>query len=153
MNTGCREKPDSLCSLSTLLRGPWFWIDWTWGLAATLSGFLFAVLNYFLGATVTQIQDRGAVFLTDCRLMPAFTGVSLGPCLFGGSGFADWKHEFGHTLQNRITGPFYFLVIGIPSVYSVLRNRPARHREVFCEKWADHLADRYDRMSGDTDFA
>ena len=38
-------------------------------------------------------------------------------------------HELGHSIQSRILGPLYLLVIGLPSSYY----------SFYTERWADHL--------------
>lgn len=131
--------------LKSSLFGRYFFVDWTWGILATFTGFLFCMLNLVFGAKVkpTGNVKTGAVFLADCKFMPAFTGVSLGPFLFGGYGFSNWKHEFGHTLQNRLIGPLFFPVVGLPSFFSALRKDHDAHRELFVERWAEKLSDEF----------
>ncbi|MBQ4253451.1 MAG: hypothetical protein II712_01350, partial [Erysipelotrichaceae bacterium] len=56
-------------------------------------------------------------------------------------------HEYGHTVQSRILGPLYLLIIGIPS--ALWCNLPALRRKrdaakisyssFYPEKWADSL--------------
>ncbi len=72
----------------------------------------------------------------------AFT---LGPYVFGPAGTRSTGHdhllvhEYGHTLQSLILGPFYLLLIGIPSVLSagVL---PRMHNYRWFEVWANRLS-------------
>ena len=57
-------------------------------------------------------------------------------------------HEYGHTIQSIILGPFFLIVIGIPSLIwaSAFQNlRKRRHMSyywLYCEKWANVLGDR-----------
>lgn len=59
-------------------------------------------------------------------------------------------HEYGHTVQSLILGPFYLLVIGIPSALwaglpALRRKRKTENVSYFSffpEKWADRLGER-----------
>lgn len=72
----------------------------------------------------------------------AFT---LGPYIFGPKGFRSTGrdhllvHEYGHTLQSIILGPFYLLVIGLPSILSAAI-WPKQHNYRWFEVWANHLS-------------
>ena len=56
------------------------------------------------------------------------------------------KHEEGHRQQSKWLGPFYFIVIGLPSLIwatlhsSVRRLRTVDYFSFYTEKWADRLA-------------
>ena len=88
--------------------------QWTWGLPQTLIGAaLYAVHRKddhfdYRGARATA-WDRDA-------------GGSLGKFIFvprragGNAGRFLLEHEYGHTLQSLILGPFYLLVVGAPSM-------------------------------------
>ena len=88
--------------------------QWTWRLPQTLIGAaLYAVHRKddhfdYRGARATA-WDRDA-------------GVSLGKFIFvprragGNAGRFLLEHEYGHTLQSLILGPFYLLVVGAPSM-------------------------------------
>lgn len=81
------------------------------------------------------------------------SGISLGNYII--MNWADkedgMKHEYGHTIQSRILGPLYLLVIGLPSgLYNVIDQiivTPMvgydRSMEIYYnmpwEKWADKL--------------
>lgn len=91
-------------------------VFWIWELPQNLIGFLMRV---FLGSMITSsLKYKNAkVFYMS---MP-HGAVSLGRYIFM---FGDyWKgdqatiqHEYGHTIQSRILGPLYLLVIGLPSI-------------------------------------
>ena len=52
------------------------------------------------------------------------------------------RHEYGHCLQSRILGPFYLLVIGLPSLLWALWWHPGRsvgYYTFYTERWADRL--------------
>ena len=53
-------------------------------------------------------------------------------------------HEFGHTFQSLILGPFYLLIVGLPSIvwanFPAIRKMRSKKKMpytwLFCEKWA-----------------
>ena len=59
------------------------------------------------------------------------------------------KHELGHTIQSKILGPLYLIVIGIPSItYCGLRRlfpslRKKDYHSFYTEKTADYLSEKY----------
>lgn len=59
------------------------------------------------------------------------------------------KHELGHTIQSKILGPLYLIVISIPSItYCGLRRvfpslRKKNYCDFFSEKSANYLSEKY----------
>ena len=59
------------------------------------------------------------------------------------------KDELGHTIQSKILGPLYLIVIGIPSItYCGLRRlfpslRKKNYYDFYTEKWANNLSEKY----------
>lgn len=59
------------------------------------------------------------------------------------------KHELGHTIQSKILGPLYLIVIGVPSItYCGLRRlfpslRKKNYYDFYTEKWANNLSEKY----------
>lgn len=59
------------------------------------------------------------------------------------------KHELGHTIQSKILGPLYLIVIGIPSItYCGLRRlfpslRKKNYYDFYTEKIANYLSEKY----------
>ena len=59
------------------------------------------------------------------------------------------KHELGHTIQSKILGPLYLIVIGIPSItYCGLRRispslRKKNYYDFYTEKWANNLSEKH----------
>lgn len=56
----------------------------------------------------------------------------------------DFKHEYGHSIQSRILGPLYLIIIGLPSllgnIYSRIFNKDDKwYYNQPWEKWADKL--------------
>ena len=89
-------------------------------------------------ATVIPCVMRGAVTLGDY----VFVGLT--------SEYRKTvKHELGHTIQSKILGPLYLIVIGIPSItYCGLRRlfpslRKKNYYDFYTEKWANNLSEKY----------
>lgn len=120
----------------SVLFQPWFWLDLTWGILGTSAGLILATVMILLGGEVVPQWGKHAKVLAPPYLDGWGGAVSLGPILTGWSGFTNWRHEYGHTWQNRILGPFYLFVIGIPSLISA-STRPGGHSSFYTERWAD----------------
>lgn len=89
-------------------------------------------------ATVIPCIIRGAVTLGDY----VFVGLT--------SEYRKTvKHELGHTIQSKILGPLYLIVIGIPSItYCGLRRlfpslRKKNYYDFYTEKIANYLSKKY----------
>ena len=104
------KKPDK----STVKKHAYTAAQWTWGLPQTLVG---AAL-YAVHRRDDHFDYRGA----KATAWDKDTGVSLGKYIFvprragGQAGRFLLEHEYGHTLQSLILGPFYLLVVGAPSM-------------------------------------
>lgn len=75
----------------------------------------------------------------------ANAGISLGNFIFLDTdryiSNNDIKHEYGHSIQSKILGPFYLIIIGIPSFVGNIidRIKPIDYYNQPWEKWADKL--------------
>jgi hypothetical protein len=88
-----------------------------------------------------------------CFKSSYISGVSLGEYIILREGHSETTldHEYGHTVQSRIFGPLYLIVIGIPSaVFNNLWDRKFHktwtdqkriewYYSRYPEKWADRL--------------
>ena len=89
-------------------------------------------------ATVIPCIMRGAITLGDY----VFVGLNL-------EYKETVKHELGHTIQSKILGPLYLIVIGIPSItYCGLRRlfpslRKKNYYDFYTEKSANYLSEKY----------
>ena len=73
-----------------------------------------------------------------------YGGLSLGNFVYVRPPVYDKMilHEYGHCLQSRILGPFYLIVVGIPSFLWALWWHPGRrvsYYSFYTERWADRL--------------
>ena len=109
----------------------------------------------YFGYLVMMCKDLGV----DSRYKQAIVipcimrgAVTLGNYVFVGlnSEYKETiKHELGHTIQSKILGPLYLIIIGIPSItYCGLRRmfpslRKKNYYNFYTEKWANNLSEKY----------
>ena len=74
-------------------------------------------------------------------------GISLGPICYVSKSLSHDKesvaHELdGHTMDSKILGPFYLLLIGIPSILWAWLYDPTKHcyYDFYTERWANKHA-------------
>lgn len=71
-------------------------------------------------------------------------GISLGPFAFVSPRMSypeSIAHEFdGHTVDSKIFGPIYLLVVGLPSMLNAAFHFTECYYDFFCEKWANKHA-------------
>lgn len=115
----------------------------TWQLPQMLIG---AVLLKVLEVkSLEYIKEKNIfIFIVESNW---FSGISLGGFIFINEKIDNKtvrKHEFGHTICSWLLGPFYLIVIGIPSltwniIHSTLRLKPQLYYKFYTEKLADIL--------------
>lgn len=141
-------------------------IQFTWGLPQTLLG----AAMYLLTIGQPRFTFRGSL----CTVWKAKSSVSLGLFIFvdkyprnprlaaGTYNPARTKgadprlvvHEYGHCIQSLILGPFYLLLIGIPSfiwaMLPTLRKRRIRSKksyyDFYTESSANYLAETITKL-------
>lgn len=144
-----------ICSGKEMKRILYYLIQWTWGLPQNLAGLLLRLVyknDYKPGERPDSDPDeenqgpelyKGAV-ITHWKKS---TSMSMGMFLFLGYGAGPRliKHEYGHTIQSLILGPFYLPVIGVPSFLwcnvpgcgMSWRNGKVSYFSIWHERWAD----------------
>jgi hypothetical protein len=87
-------------------------------------------------AVISHRIEDVSVYRTD-RLIG---GMSLGQVILLGQAIGPHSeaHEYGHCRQSRILGPFYLLVVGVPSLISRMFPSDTWYRR-WPESWADRL--------------
>lgn len=98
---------------SFIIYHPWLWwmLNFTWGICMTLLGLI---------ATLLMLPFSKPKRYCNCWFVEAgkrWGGLDLG-CMF--IICKEWneqtrQHEYGHTFQNAILGPFFIFIIAIPS--------------------------------------
>lgn len=114
-----------------------FILLWIWQLPQNLCGLLIKL--YFKGEK-KMLKQRGTAFY----VAPTMNGgISLGNYIFisvkSGDREPVYDHEFGHCIQSRILGPFYVLVVGIPSLVHAMCCSKENYYHFYTEKWANKL--------------
>lgn len=111
---------------------------WIWQAPQNVVGLVFRLIYGW-----TAILFRGVDVVVSSRF-PG--GISLGRTIIVKRPYLDnpdtWNHEYGHTRQSLYLGPFYLLVVGIPSLLWAWYWTPSRsvsYYSFYTEKWADRL--------------
>lgn len=114
---------------------------YVWQLPQNLLGLLFLLF------TIGEIRHKlGNIRFYYAKNFPG--GITLGEyIILNSTRENDIHHEFGHVLQSRILGPFYLIVIGLPSIIHAWINGSIgcceKHEDgyyhFYTEKWADKL--------------
>ena len=93
---------------------------------------------------VPNVRFRGEMICYSERMRG---GISLGRYIilarryWEGNGDTE-LHEYGHALQSRYLGPFYLIVIGLPSLIWAWwwnEDRGVSYYSFYTERWADIL--------------
>lgn len=122
-----------------------------WELPQNMLGIVNLLIATARGQVMSRSFERNRMFIK-----VRHGAVSLGYFVFwsdnGVPAFSlderNKLHEYGHSVQSRILGPLYLLVVGIPSVsrvayahryYARQGVRWAGYYEGFPENWADRL--------------
>lgn len=116
-----------------------------WQLPQNILGLIFML---FLLPT-EKIKNTGYATVYKSKRMSG--GISLGEYAFVSEISSRYEdtidHEgVGHPKQSRILGPFYLIVIGLPSIIwtqvygSIVKESKNGYYKFWTEKWADKLA-------------
>ena len=121
----------------------YYFLQWTWGILQNLAASLLFLRHIrcphrrFYHAVVTE-WDRD-------RFM------ALGMFIFVKKG-CDTRllvHEYGHTIQSAYLGPFFSVLVGLPSTLwarisvfrRLRRRRQISYYSLYCESWANRLGE------------
>lgn len=116
-----------------------------WELPQNIAG---GILSLFRKRGSEVSPYREATVVRRRERLPYHWGVSLGRFINVGGSPDDstlpsmLAHEFGHTLQSRILGPLYLVVVGFPSLVGC-RLPLHDHRREWYETWANRLSYKY----------
>jgi hypothetical protein len=115
-------------------------IAFVWELPQTILAY-FLYLFYKKDICANGIEKQNHLFYINNNV---FSGISLGRFIFLNIRYLKDKkttyHEKGHSIQSLILGPFYLLVIGIPSlIHSLFNHNEKTYYNFYTEKWADKL--------------
>ena len=130
----------------------------TWGAPQTLGGLMLFLKHYhelhfnYHGAVATQWKNKGGLSLGMFIFVPEDSLYHYDH-LKSQYSLDEFRarlcvHEYGHTIQSLILGPFYFLLIGLPSIlwgayYLKRKNEKLAYSTFFIEKWANELGEKF----------
>jgi hypothetical protein len=112
-----------------------------WEIPQNIIGFIAASFIIFSGNYIDMRIVKEIIVL---RLPFCFGAVTLGCVIIADKNFTPkikdpvMRHEYGHYLQSKIYGPFYFLIVGLPSLFSAFI-KPSLHRQRWFEREADRM--------------
>lgn len=121
----------------------WYWTIFVILAIWQLPQFIIAlVMIPFLGKK-TIVADRHYNLCWKATKMTG--GISLGPFAYVSTGLArreeNIAHEVdGHTVDSKIWGPLYLLVVGIPSILNAIFSFTNNYYDWYPEKWANKHA-------------
>lgn len=91
----------------------YYFLNLTWGIIITLIG---AIVTLFLKIGGCQTFRWGGAY---CTIVKGYWGgLNLGLFCFVDSYSTDSmkNHEYGHSIQNMFLGPFFIILVAIPSL-------------------------------------
>lgn len=91
-------------------------LSFTWGIVMSLVGlFVFLFIRLFMNNQVNIFKVAGRIAIVFKN--KSFGGLSLGFVYLvdNGNSMSTHLHELGHTIQNAYFGPFFILLVAIPS--------------------------------------
>ena len=90
----------------------YYFLNLTWGFPMTFIGILVAIVMLIFGKTPEK--HGGCWYFTTNKICG---GVNLGLIFIVDEKATEYvmNHEFGHSIQNAIFGPFMLFVVAIPS--------------------------------------
>ena len=124
-------------------------MSWIWELPQNIVG---CIVWLILRHTITRVEiiHKRLFFQTHNF------GISFGSFIFWSNANdslvpiapENKAHEYGHAIQSLIFGPFYLILVGIPSIsrvvyssiyYALNKTKWANYYKGYPEKWADKL--------------
>jgi len=103
-------------------------LNYTWGLITTLIGLIISLI--LLCTNHRPLKYYSTWYFKVCK---SWGGLELGSCFIRDNTSTEHvnKHEYGHTFQNAILGPFFIVLVWLPSAirYWYQRIRIAQHKQ------------------------
>ena len=119
-----------------------FILSFIWQLPQSIVGLIMLIYFKLMGGA-KLISYKKLCFAFDAKLMRG--GISLGNFAFLSPTLAKNEatiaHEqLGHTVQSKILGPLYLLIIGLPSLIHAALNNYSCYYDFYTESWANKCA-------------
>ncbi|MEO7175456.1 MAG: hypothetical protein ABIV51_06330 [Saprospiraceae bacterium] len=125
-----------------------FILFFLWELPQNIAGAILYVIMLIRGTVINSERTLQRQFIQTKRL-----GICLGYFVFWttekyGDTNRTRKHEYGHSIQSRLLGPLYLILVGIPSMARYLyaiyfesktHRTWTKYYAGYPENWADRL--------------
>ena len=132
-----------------------YFVQWTWGLSVNImGGIAYLICTKVLGYKHQKFGYANIVYMPWKQ-----GGLSMGLFIFirEEKEKKEWLyncriHEYGHTWQCLVLGPFYYLVVAIPSViwcqcFAKYREKNnVSYYKLYCESWANSWGEKFSQM-------
>lgn len=113
-------------STKMLIKHRWlYWLlNFTWGILTTLCGLLLSLVMLCIGK-----KPKRWCSIWYFQICDSWGGLEMGTMFLrdNSNNVSTNNHEYGHTFQNAILGPFFILIVAIPSAirywYQEIRSR------------------------------
>ncbi len=116
-------------------------IDYIWCQPQTIVGYI--LYKYITKNIVKKEIYKNTIAIEHNKRF----GVSLGKYIFYSTYSSNKentkKHEYGHYLQNKMYGPLYLIIVGIPSVITNLLSKKYKYiKDTYYTRWPENNADK-----------
>ena len=133
--------------MKNLLKVIYYTLSFTWGIVMTIIGAFAAIGLLVIGVKPEKVGPN-----YHFKVRERWGGVSLGLVIITDNTPSDhtMKHEFGHTLQNCLFGPFFLFIGAASFIRYHYRNKQAAsgkklppYDSVWYEEQATKLGEQY----------
>ncbi len=149
--TAAVDRAIKICYIIGMKKVIFTFLQFTWGIIQNLSG-LVCLLWLMLTGKHGRIYRFKEAVVTDWERRDS---VALGMFVFFGHGRDEnaprmLRHEYGHTVQSVILGPFFLPVIGLPSFIWAAggwkrKKKKGSYFDFYTEHWADRLGGVFEK--------
>ena len=130
-------------STKMLIKHRWlYWLlNFTWGILTTLCGLLLSLTMLCIGKKPKQWHS-----VWYFQIFDNWGGMEMGTMFLRDNSnyISTNNHEYGHTFQNAILGPFFIFIVAIPSAirywYQEIRRRQHKPNKEYDLIWFEGSA-------------
>lgn len=130
-------------------------VQWTWGFSVNIvGGMAYLICTRILGYSHQKFGYSHIVYMPWNQ-----GGLSMGTFIFirDEKEKIEWLyncriHEYGHTWQCLLLGPFYYIVVALPSVIwcncfeNYRKKNNVSYYKLYCESWANAWGEKFSKM-------